>query len=130
LRASPGSGEWSANEVLAHLRACADVWGGGMEQILAQDRPIIRAVNPRTWIESTDYLEQEFSPSLQAFTAQRAHLLAILEPLAPEGWLRTATITGAGKPLEWSVLHYGDRLAVHERAHLKQIEHIANVLRK
>jgi hypothetical protein len=25
LHAAPGQGEWSANEVLAHLRACADM---------------------------------------------------------------------------------------------------------
>ena len=27
VRATPTDGGWSANEVLAHLRACADVWG-------------------------------------------------------------------------------------------------------
>lgn len=41
-------GEWSANKVLAHLRACADVWGGCTAAILAEDAPTLRAVNPRT----------------------------------------------------------------------------------
>ena len=27
LRTAPNQGEWSANDVLAHLRSCADVWG-------------------------------------------------------------------------------------------------------
>ena len=27
LRTSPGPDEWSANDVLAHLRACSDRWG-------------------------------------------------------------------------------------------------------
>ncbi len=27
LHTTPNPGEWSANDVLAHLRACADVWG-------------------------------------------------------------------------------------------------------
>src|SRR5215469_12790150 len=27
LQMKPAPDEWSANEVLAHLRACADVWG-------------------------------------------------------------------------------------------------------
>jgi len=71
LYVTPNPGEWSLNEVLAHLRACADVWGNCMVTILTQDRPTLRAVNPRTWIESTDYLEQEFQLSLQAFTTQR-----------------------------------------------------------
>jgi hypothetical protein len=51
LRAAPGPGEWSANDVLAHLRSCADVWGDYIRLILAQDMPTIRAVNPRTWIK-------------------------------------------------------------------------------
>src|SRR5206468_8694309 len=90
LRAAPGPDEWSANAVLAHLRACADVWGDCIATIIAQDKPTIKAVNPRTWIQKTDYLEQEFQPSLQAFTAQRIDLVAVLKPLRPKVWSRTA----------------------------------------
>lgn len=103
LLASPEPGEWSARDVLAHLRACADMWGKYIVEILSEDRPTIKAVNPTTWIKQTDYREQEFKPSLQAFTTQRAGLLAVLKPLASEAWSRTATVTGAGKPRERSV---------------------------
>ncbi len=48
LHATPNHGEWSANDVLAHLRACADVWGKCIAAILAQDTPTLRAVNPTT----------------------------------------------------------------------------------
>ena len=75
LHTAPSRNGWSANDVLAHLRACADVWGDCIEVILAQDTPTIRAVNPRTWIRKTDYLEQEFQPSLHAFATQRTDLL-------------------------------------------------------
>jgi hypothetical protein len=128
LLAAPNPGEWSANEVLAHLRSCADVWGSCIAEIISEDGPTLRAVNPRTWIKKTDYREQEFLPSLQAFTAQRADLLALLEPLAPEGWSRSATVTGAGKPLIRTVFFYAQWLAIHERPHIKQIERIANTM--
>jgi hypothetical protein len=121
--------EWSANDVLAHLRSCADVWGNCMQVIIAQDMPTIRAVNPRTWIRQTDYLEQEFRPSLQAFTMQRTDLLAVLETLPHEGWSRTTRVTGAGKVLERTVLFYAEWMARHERPHVRQIEHIANTMR-
>jgi hypothetical protein len=124
LQAASVPGDWSAVEVLAHLRACADMWGGCIAAMLAQDHPTLRAVNPRTWIGQTDYLEQAFQPSLQAFTEQRVKLLALLEPLAPAGWARSATITGAGKPLDRSVRFYAEWLATHERPHVKQIERI------
>ena len=128
LRTAPTPDEWSANEVLAHLRACADVWGGCIMTMLAEDRPTLRAVNPRTWIEKTDYRELDFRRSLGAFAAQRAELLAILEPLPHESWSRAATVTGAGRVLERTVLDYAQRLARHERPHVKQIERIVNTL--
>ena len=128
LHTSPNRDQWPANGVLAHLRACADVWGSCIELIIAQDTPTIRAVNPRTWIKSTDYLEQEFQPSLHAFATQRTDLLAVLEPLAPEDWSRVAIVTGAGKVLERTVLFYAQWLARHERPHVKQIERIVNTM--
>jgi len=118
-----------ANDVLAHLRSCADVWGGCIELIIAQDMPTIRAVNPRTWIDDTDYFEQAFQPSLDAFVAQRTYLLAVLEPLAPEVWSRAAKVTGAGKPLVRTVHSCAEWLALHERPHVKQIERIVNTMR-
>jgi len=129
LRTAPTPGEWSANEVLAHLRACADVWGGCIVAMLAEDKPTLRAVNPRTWMKRTDYLDLEFRPSLHAFATQRADLLAFLEPLPPAGWSRAATVTGAGKVLERTVLSYARRLADHERPHVKQVERIVTTLR-
>lgn len=122
-------GEWSARDVLAHLRACDDMWGKYIVQILSEDHPTIKAVNPTTWIKKTNYLEQEFQPSLQAFTAQRDKLLAVLKPLPPEAWSRVATVTGVGKPHERTVHTYAQWLANHEQSHFKQIERIFNTLR-
>jgi len=130
LHTAPGAGEWSANEVLAHLRACGDVWGSYyIMTILAQDNPTIKARNPRTWIMNTDYLEQDFQSSLRAFTKQRKKLLAVLESLSSKDWSRTNTLLGAGKPLQQTLLSHADGLARHERAHLKQIERTINTLK-
>jgi hypothetical protein len=130
LLALPEPGEWSARDVLAHLRACADMWGQCIGVILNEDRPTIKAINPTTWIEQTDYRELEFRPSLQVYTTQRAELLAVLTPLTPEAWSRTATVTGAGKPLQRSVYTYALWLANHERTHFKQIERTVTTLRR
>lgn len=121
LHTAPERGEWSVVELLAHLRSCADVWGGAIETIVARDHPTIRAVNPTTWIESTNYRELEFGPSLQAFKGQRARQLALFGPLPSEAWSRSATVLGAGKPLDLTVRSYADRLARHERTHWRQV---------
>ena len=128
LQARPTPDEWSANEVLAHLRACADVWGNCILAILSEDMPTMRAINPRTWIKKTDYLEREFQPSLRSFTTQRTDLLIALSALPHEGWSRSAMVTGAGKPLVRTVLFYVQWLATHERPHVKQIKRIVNII--
>jgi hypothetical protein len=84
---------------------------------------------PPGWIEKTDYSEQDFRSSLQAFTAQRTALLKMLEPLSPEAWSRSASVTSAGTALERTVYSYADWMAEHERPHLKQIRRIADALR-
>ena len=91
LRTAPGPEEWSANDVLAHIRSCADVWGGCIARIRAEDKTTIRAVDPRTWMKSTDYPELEFRASFLAYDAQRADLVLLLESLSDEAWMRSAT---------------------------------------
>jgi len=100
-----------------------------MRTIIAEGHPTIRAINPQAWIERTNYRDLDFGPSLRAFTAQRAGLLAVLEPLQPENWARTATVTGAGGPLQRTVLDYGNRFARHERAHVAHLVQIVPMLR-
>ena len=128
LRTPPGDGEWSATQVLAHLRSCADVWGGCIETILAEDGPTFNAINPTTWIKSNHYPERDFQPSFHAFTTPRTELLIRLNSLAPEDWLRAATVKVAGKPYERTVQFYAQWLAEHERSHLKQFRQIMNAL--
>ena len=48
VQTRPTPDAWSANEVLAHMRACADVWGGCIMTMIAEDKPTLRAVNPRS----------------------------------------------------------------------------------
>ena len=124
LHAAPNDGEWSTNDVLAHLRSCADVWGGSIVTMARKDHPTIRAISPRTWIRDTNYLDRAFRPSLRTYTRQRTELLALLETLSPEDWARCGTFTGAGKPLVRTVLSEGDAIARHERSHVKQIARI------
>jgi uncharacterized damage-inducible protein DinB len=129
LHTAPSDGEWSVNEILAHLRACSDMWGDRyIATIIAEDQPTIKAMNPLTWIKKTDYLAQEFQPALRAFTEQRRKLLAILEPLPPAEWMRTNTLVGAGRPLQQTLMSHADGLARHERTHLKQIARTLNAL--
>ena len=122
LHFKPDEATWSANELLAHLRACADVWGKSMLMMLAQDQPTLRYVSPRTWIRKTDYLELEFGVSLQAFTRQRQELVKSLKVLEIKDWSRSATFTATTKGRQQTVFSYARRMANHENEHCEQLE--------
>lgn len=123
LQRKPSIDSWSANDVLAHLRACADVWGGSIMAILTQNHPNLRYVSPRTWMRKTNYCELEFASSLMAYTKQRADLLELLSTLDEKDWLRGA-IVKATKPREETVFSYAQRMADHEAGHCEQVERI------
>jgi hypothetical protein len=118
LTERPDSKSWSVLENLAHLRACADVWGASIEEMLEVDGATQRKISPRTYIRRTNYLQTEFRESLAAFAMQRDSLLAVLHDLAPDDWSRGATIDGRTH----TVFTQARRMALHERDHLEQIE--------
>jgi hypothetical protein len=128
LHAAPAENDWSANEILAHLRACSDVWGGSIMTMLSESHPTIRAISPRTWIHDTDYPDCAFSQSFQAYSQQRSQLVALLERLSPGEWARGGTFTGAGRLLERTILSESSAIAVHERSHVKQIERVVQIV--
>jgi hypothetical protein len=131
LRTAPEPDAWSANDVLAHLRSCADMWGDDMVRIGVEGHTTIKTVHPRAWIKQTDYPDLDFRDSLRAFTSQREQLLEFLEPLAPETWACAATITVAGRtPIERTLHFYGDRMAAHELVHVTQVQQIVEVVRR
>ena len=78
LRTSPAPDEWSANDVLAHLRACSDKWGECATRIVEEDHPRLQV--------------------------------------------------GAGRPVDLTAHSYAERLARHERPHVKQIARAVAVL--
>jgi len=65
LHTAPNHDGWSANDVLAHLRACADVWGNCIVAMIVEDTPTLRAVNPRT-LDQEDRLSRTGIPAIIA----------------------------------------------------------------
>jgi hypothetical protein len=126
LHAAPDQDTWSIQAILAHLRSCADVWGKSILSMIAEDNPTLRYVSPRTWMRKTDYLEQAFGSSFEAFAKQRADLLTALNGLTDADWARMATFTGTVKGRNQTIFSYAQRIVDHERQHLDQVESILN----
>jgi hypothetical protein len=127
LHTAPDHDTWSAQVILAHLRSCADVWGKSILAMIAEDHPTLRYISPRTWIRKTNYLDQPFHSSFQAFAKQRTDLIASLSVLVGADWSRAATFTGTVRGRSQTVFSYARRIAEHEREHLDQIETVLNI---
>jgi hypothetical protein len=124
LHLRPAADTWSANDVLAHLRACSDVWGKDIMKILAEDRPTLRYLSPRTWIGKTNYPDLTFETSMGAFARQRKELLKTLKGLSSEGWTRAASFKMGKKTREMTVFECASRMAEHESKHCEQIRRV------
>ena len=119
-RHRPSPGAWSLFEQLAHLRACAEIWGDDIERMLAQDEPKYAKPHPRRVMQSDRLVEPAFVASARVFADLGARLLALLKPLAQEQWERGAIIDRR----HYTVYTQTRRMAMHEAAHAGQIRAI------
>ena len=122
LYAKPDRNSWSINEILAHLRSCADVWGETIDRMLVEDEPTLAYVHPRERMKQMDYSELSFEVSFSAFEVQRRSLLARLGSLEYEAWPRGAEIKGR----RHTVFSQVRRMALHEMGHWEQVSKLAN----
>lgn len=122
LRREPVLGVWTAIDILAHLRSCEDARGEVIPVIAKGDHPTLKAIDPRTLAERTDYRELDFATSLRAWTRQRMRLARFLKTLPARAWSRSATFTGFGTPRDRDVRFYVERLLRHEAAHVRHLE--------
>jgi len=109
---------WSANDILAHLRSCADLWTHSIYAMLAENEPVFSDIDERKWARVTRYAELPFGESFQTFSLQRENLLRVLKALPFESWERSAIIFER----KHTVFTQTRRLAKHEREHCEQME--------
>jgi hypothetical protein len=116
LAQPPAPKAWSPQEVLAHLRGCADLWTYSIYAMLAESQPALPLLDERRWARAAGYARLPFSESLRTFSLARAELLAVLRGLPVEAWERAATIEGR----RHTVFTQARRMALHEQEHWRQ----------
>jgi hypothetical protein len=118
-------GEWSVNEILAHLRASATVRGEQrIGRMLTEDEPTIRTISPRRFPGTAEFLGMPFDDSFAAYVAQRDALLDRLRQLRSGDWQRGAVLTGLHTVRRETVQNEASALAQHEAVHLEQIRRL------
>lgn len=118
LTRSPDRKNWSALQILAHLRTCDAVWSETIYAMLLLDEPTLPLLHPRALTRLRQFTTLPFADSLQVFTWQRQELLAVLRPLPLPAWQRAALIGNH----RHSVFSQARRIALHESQHCAQIE--------
>lgn len=120
LYSSQSEKTWPFSEVLAHLRACADIWTFSIYAMLTEERPILPDVNERKWAKVKAYSSLPIMLSLQAFTFQREELLRALRVLPQDGWEHSAFILDR----DYTVFMRAQHMASHEQGHIEQIQEL------
>ncbi len=122
LASPPGSKDWSAVEVLAHMRSCSDLWSYSIFAMLAADSPTLALLDARRWVKTTKYATLGFRRLLLAFSLDREDLFAVVNGLPESAWARSADIGGR----KHTVFSQFRRMALHETEHLMQIEQLVS----
>ena len=119
LRARPTPDDWSALEVVAHLRASEAIVTPRFYQILVRDEPALVAFDERRWAEVAGYADLSPSLLLQGYATRRAELAAMLRRLAPADWERAGVHEVAGRV---TLLDIVRSMAEHEAEHVAQLQ--------
>lgn len=119
IRAPASEGEWSAADILAHLRASDAIVAPRAYMILAREDPPLTAFDERRWAAAAGYAEMESQTLLIHFLLGRAELVATLRRLRAADWRRTGMHESRG-PL--TLLEVMRGLVEHEEEHCAQLE--------
>jgi hypothetical protein len=133
----PDASNWSAKEILCHLRDVEELFQLRFHTIVALDEPRIlvlgatpdalapwrigdsipHPLDPDRWVDDRQYLRNDARLALAAFRRRRAEVLTLLESLSASEWQRGGIHLGRGR------LTLGDwvaSLAGHDDNHLDQ----------
>ncbi len=113
--------DWSALEVVRHVRAADAILAPRIWQVLVRDRPALPSFDERLWAELIASANVPVDAQLAAFAIHRAELTALLRTLTPDQWGRVGVHETTG---EQSALQMCAHIAEHEAEHLAQIEGI------
>ena len=134
----PDDHNWSAKEIVCHLRDVEELFQIRFHTILALDEPHIlvlgasandlaawriggpigHPLDPTRWAEERQYARNDTHEALAAFKRHRAEVLMLLPSLSPAEWQRGGIHLSRGR------LTLGDwvaSLAAHDDNHLDQL---------
>ncbi len=119
LSKRPDPKNWSAKEVVCHIRDTEESFMARYQSILAMDEPKFLPVEPDRWATERQYLRNDVNEALAAFRGRRTECLAFLRGLKPEQWERGGIHATRGR---MTVKDFVGLMAWHDDNHLDQLK--------
>jgi hypothetical protein len=115
---SSAEGNWSPQQVFAHLRAANAILEPRIYFVLVRDNPPLVGYDDTLWLEVARYASLPITESLESMRLRRSELVHMLRHITLEEWDRTGTHEVRG-PM--TVLEIAQQIIEHEEDHLDQI---------
>ena len=115
----PAPKSWAATEVICHLRDNEEWFLERMKLVVAMDQPRFVATNPDRWAEERQYLTNDATVALAAFTQRREETLEFLQRLGPDDWARAGV--HADSRGRRTIDEFLSVMAWHDDNHLDQL---------
>ena len=119
LSKRPDEKNWSAKEVVCHVRDTEESFMIRFQSVMAMDEPKFLGVEPDRWAIERQYARNDVQEALTAFTTRRDETLKFLRGLKPEQWERGGIHATRGK---MTVKDFVELMAWHDDNHLDQLK--------
>jgi hypothetical protein len=115
----PGEGRWSVRQIACHLADSEAATVMRLRQIIAEDNPVLPALDQEAWAKRLDYDKRKISQAIETFRRLRGENYELLKDLPESTFARTGTHSVRG-PLTLFALLRGS--TQHTENHVKQIQ--------
>lgn len=115
----PGEGKWGIRTIVCHLADTEIVFAMRIRQMIAEDNPVIPAIEQDLWAERLDYNKRKLSQAIETFRRTRAENYELLKELPEEAFSRTGQHTKRGTVTVMDLLKL---FAQHPEKHVGQIQ--------
>jgi len=119
LSRRPDGANWSAREVICHVRDIEESFMARLSIIMLMNEPKFLPVEPDRWAEERQYQRNDAVEALQAFRARRDESLKFLRGLKVEQWERGGIHATRG---HMSIKDFVGLMAWHDDNHLDQLK--------
>ncbi|HYB41431.1 MAG TPA: DinB family protein [Candidatus Methylomirabilis sp.] len=119
LSRRPDGTNWSAKEVICHMRDIEESFMARLEAIMAMNEPRFLPVEPDRWASDRQYQRNDAAEALQSFRARRDESLKFVRGLQPDHWQRGGLHATRGR---MTVVDFVGLMVWHDDNHLDQLK--------